>query len=162
MKISKRIFKPGVTHALMGAILLTGSFWPQSNSAMAANPKSGATAAIIQIVVDFGRRGTCTPQQNQQGITCREGFGICRLKITIGPVATKRSARGELSVTADGKLQLKLLGKVQGEGPTLFVDEDIQLSSDIARKLGLKSATITKGEYQFSASKSLLNARLTK
>lgn len=91
------------------------------------------------------------------------GFGIC--KITFGKlqIAEKgRIVRAELSTAGDGKLQLALLEKAPEEGQTLFVDQDIPLSPDIAKQLGLKSGTIRRGEYAFSENKSLLNARLTR
>ncbi len=68
----------------------------------------------------------------------------------------------ELTKTDDGKLQLTLLKKAPEEGRTLFVDKDIPLSQEIAKKLGVRSATIRRGEYAFSANKSSVNARLTK
>jgi hypothetical protein len=68
----------------------------------------------------------------------------------------------ELSADSDGKLQLTLLDKAPEEGRTLFIDQDIPLSPEIARKLGFKNGTIQRGEYAFSGNKSLLNARLTK
>ena len=74
----------------------------------------------------------------------------------------ERSVNAELSTAADGKLQLALLGKAPEEGRTLFIDQDIPLSPEIAKKLGVKNGTIQRGEYAFSGGKSLLNARLTK
>ena len=88
------------------------------------------------------------------------GWGIC--KITLGKLTAARTVPAELSRTEDGKLELRLLQKVSEEGPTFFVDEDVPLSADIAKQLGLKNATIQRGEYAFSASKSVLNARMTK
>lgn len=90
---------------------------------------------------------------------CRS-FGIC--KITLGKLQAARTVRAELSQGEDGKLELALLEKAPEEGRTLFVDQDIQLGADVAQKLGVKSATIQRGEYAFSASKSRLNARLAK
>ena len=88
------------------------------------------------------------------------GWGIC--KITVGKLSAVRTVQAELSRTDDGKLELRLLEKAAEEGPTLFVDQDIPLSADIAKQLGVRNATIQRGEYAFSASKSRLNARLTK
>lgn len=88
------------------------------------------------------------------------GWGIC--KITLGKLTAARTVPAELSRTEDGKLELRLLERVSEEGPTLFVDEDVALSAEIARQLGVKNATIQRGEYAFSASKSRLNARVTK
>ena len=90
---------------------------------------------------------------------CRS-FGIC--KITLGKLQAARTVSAELSQGEDGKLEIGLLEKAPEEGRTLFVDQDIQLGTDVAQKLGVKSATIQRGEYAFSASKSRLNARLTK
>ncbi len=88
------------------------------------------------------------------------GWGIC--KITLGKLTAARTVQAELSRTNDGKLELRLLEKASEEGSTLFVDEDIPLSADIAKQLGVKNATIQRGEYAFSASKSVLNSRLTR
>ncbi len=88
------------------------------------------------------------------------GWGIC--KITLGKISAARTVPAELSRTEDGKLELKLLERAAEEEATLFVDEDVPLSADIAKKLGVKNATIQRGEYAFSASKSRLNTRLTK
>jgi len=112
---------------------------------------SPAAAAIkVTVTVQIGRRS-----QN-----CA-GFGVC--KITIGAsVATKREVRGELSTNEDGKLSLALLGKAPDEGQTLILDEDVIVPAEAAKKLGLKSATLLRGQYAFSASKAVLNARLAK
>ncbi len=88
------------------------------------------------------------------------GWGIC--KITVGKLSAARTVQAELSRTEDGKLELRLLERASEEGPTLFVDEDVPLSAEIAKQLGVKNATIQRGEYAFSASKSRLNARLAK
>jgi hypothetical protein len=150
MKTSNRIFKAATTLFVMSAILFSGSLWP---SVQAASPKTKASAAIsIKVTFTIGRasRG------------CR-GFGICKISISVGKVvATERTVTGELSTAADGKLQLALLGKAPEEGQRLFIDQDIQLSQEIAQKLGFKSATIQRGEYAFSANKSLLSARTTR
>ena len=148
MKISNRIFKPGVTFIMMCALLLSASSLQLSHVARAAS------AITIAIKIKPGRpRHDCT------------GFGICEITpiITLSTSTTSDgSVKGELSATGDGKLQLRFLSKVPNEGPILFIDDDFQLSPDIAKKLNLKSATILRGEYQFSASKALVNARLTK
>lgn len=151
MKSSDRIFKFGVTLAVACALLLSMSSWPSAHGAAGASPKSNVAAALtVTVTIDIGRpRHNCT------------GFGICRVSIT-GSTATARRVRGELSTAGDGKLQLTLLDKAPDEGQTLFVDQDVPLSPDIAKKLGLKSATVLRGEYAFSASKSMLNAQLTK
>jgi hypothetical protein len=91
------------------------------------------------------------------------GWGICKISIGKLSAAPKgRTVPAELSRTDDGKLELRVLERSSEEGPTFFVDEDVPLSAEIAKQLGVKNATIQRGEYSFSASKSVLNARLTK
>jgi hypothetical protein len=126
--------------------------WPSVQAG--GSPKRKAAAAIpisISISIFLGRasRG------------CR-GFGIC--KITIGKLTSKdgRTVEAELTRVGDGKLQLTVLKKAPEEGRTLFIDQDIPLSPEIAEKLGVRNATIRKGQYAFGGRKSLLNARLTR
>ena len=152
MKTSKRIFKSAVTLFVMSAMLFSVSLWPSVQDATGASPKSNAAALKISVSVRIGR--------SSRG--CR-GFGICSVVIVLSRVSLdQRTVRAELSTAADGKLQLTLLDKAPEEGQTLFVDQDISLSQDIAQKLGFKSATIQQGEYAFSGSRSLLSARLTR
>jgi hypothetical protein len=147
MNMSKRIFKAAITLSVMSAMLISWLLWP---SVQDASPKSKAAAALPPITIWFGRKSK----------GCR-GFGICG--ITIGKLAAnQRGVKAELSATRDGKLQLTLLGKPPEEGQTLFIDEDIPLSQEIAKSLGLKSATVQRGEYAYSANKSVLSARLTR
>ncbi|MCI0391139.1 MAG: hypothetical protein MOB07_20530 [Acidobacteria bacterium] len=151
MKMSKRIFKTAITLFVMSAMLFSGSLWP---SATGASPKRNAAAAItIKITLTFGRASK----------GCR-GFGICKITLGGSKVSAKeRIVNAELISTADdGKLQLALLDKAPEEGRTLFIDQDIPLSPETAKKLGVKNATIQRGEYAFSANRSVLNARLTK
>jgi hypothetical protein len=150
MMISKRVFKATIALFVMSAMLVSGSLWP---SVQGASPKSKASAAIsIKVTLTFGRASK----------GCR-GFGICKISIGVGKVvAAERNVNAELSTAGDGKLQLALLGKAPEEGRTLFIDEDIPLSPEIAKKLGVKSATIQRGEYAFSANRSVLSARLTR
>src|SRR5215475_12619822 len=145
MKISKRIFKPAITLFVMSAMLFSVSLWPLVQGATGASPKSNAAAAArISVSIRIGR--------SSKGCS---GFGICSVVIVISRIsADKRSVRADLSPVADGKLQITLLEKAPEEGQTLFVDQDIPLSQDIAQKLGFKSATIQRGEYAFSGSKS--------
>jgi hypothetical protein len=153
MKTSKRIFKPAITLFVMSAMLFSVSLWPSVQGATGASPKSNAAAALkISVSVRVGR--------SSRG--CR-GFGICSVVIVLSRISLdQRTVRAELSTAADGQLQLTLLDKAPDEGQTLFVDQDIQLSQEIAQKLGFKSATIQQGEYAFSGSRSLLSARLTR
>jgi hypothetical protein len=153
MKMSKRIFKSTITLFVMSAMLFSVSLWPLVQGATGASRKSKAPAALtISVSVTIGRasRG------------CRR-FGICKISGTISRISVdERTVRGELSTAADGKLLVKLLDKAPEEGATLFVDQDITLSSEIAQKLGFKTATIQRGEYAFNASQTLLTARLTR
>ena len=149
MKMSKRIYKPAITLFVMSAMLFSVSLWPSVQGATGASPKSNAAALKISVSVRIGR--------SSRG--CR-GFGLCSVTITLSRISG--FVRAELSTAADGQLQLTLLDKAPEEGQTLFIDQDIPLSADIAQKLGFKSATIQRGEYAFSGSKSLLSARLTR
>jgi len=153
MKMSKRIFKAAITLFVMSAALFSGALWPSVQGATGVSPKGNAAAAIrISITITIGRASK----------GCR-GFGICKISIGASKaIAKERSVNAELSAAADGKLQLTLLDKAPEEGRTLFIDQDIPLSPEIARKLGVKNGTIQRGEYAFSGNKSLLNARLTK
>ena len=150
MKMSKRIFKSAITLFVMSAMLFSVSLWPSVQGATGASPKSNAAALKVSVSVRIGR--------SSRG--CR-GFGICSVTITLSRLTTG-FVRAELSTAADGQLQLTLLDKAPEEGQTLFVDQDISLSQDIAQELGFKSATIQQGEYAFSGSRSLLSARLTR
>jgi hypothetical protein len=150
MKISNRIFKLAIALPVMTAVLFSWALWPPVQGATSAS--SQLKIPIIPITITIGRASK----------GCRS-FGFC--KITIGKLQASASARtvnAELSSAADGKLEVRLLDKAPEEGQTLFIDQDIPLSSEIATKLGVKNATIQRGEYAFSASRSRLNARLAK
>jgi hypothetical protein len=152
MKMSKRIFKSAITLFVMSAMLFSVSLWPSVQGATGASLKSNAAALKVSVSIRIGR--------SSRG--CRS-FGICSVTITVSRVSLdQRTVRAELSTAVDGQLQLTLLDKAPDEGQTLFVDQDIQLSQDIAQKLGFKSATIQQGEYAFSGSRSLLSAQLTR
>jgi hypothetical protein len=163
MNMSKRIFKPAVRLFVMSAMLFLGSLWASVPVATGARPKSKAPAPPqaqlkipkIPISLEIGRK--------RKG-KCEFAFGICKITIGIVSVTANKagSVNAELTTTEDGKLQLTLLAKAPVEGKTLFVDEDIPLSQEIAEKLGVRNATIRRGAYAFSARKSVLNARLTK
>ena len=151
MNMSKRIFKLAGILLVMCTMLFAGAW--QSVQA-GGGPKAKAKPALpisISITLTFGRASK----------GCR-GFGIC--KITIGKLTSTnaRMVQAELSPAGDGKLQLTLLGKAPEEGQTLFIDQDITLAADSARRLGFRTATIRRGAYAFGGNKSVLNARLTK
>jgi hypothetical protein len=153
MKMSKRIFKSAITLFVMSAMLFSVSLWPSVQCATSARPKSNAPAALVtKVYIRTGRAS--------EGCA---GFGICTITIVITTkFPSYKTVRGELSAAADGKLLVTLLEKPPEEGPILYVDQDIPLSQDIAQKLGFKSATIQRGEYAFSGSRSLVGARLTR
>ncbi len=108
-----------------------------------------ASRISVTVTITFGKPGRCT------------GFGICKITLGAGAVS-KRAVKGELSLEDNGKLALGVAGKVPDEEPTLVIDQDIPLSSDIAKKLGLKSATIEKGSYPFSGGRVVFNAKLAR
>lgn len=147
MKLATRMFKPAVALVALSVFFFSGLFWPAAQSA--PSQMQNLKLPKISISIFFGRaKKNCG------------GWGIC--KITLGKLSAARTVPAELSRTAEGKLELRVLGKAAEEGPTLFIDEDIPLSAEIAKQLGLRSATIQRGEYAYSASRSVLNARLTK
>lgn len=158
MKMSKRIFKPAVGLFVM-SVMLSGSLWLSVQGTTGPSPKSNAAAFQVSQKIKFPKISVCLFFGRAKK-NCG-GWGICKLG-SCGIASAPRSVIAELSAVADGKLELRLLKKVPEEEPTLFVDEDIPLSADIAKQLGVRSATIQRGEYAFSASKSLLNARLTR
>jgi hypothetical protein len=149
MNMSKRIFKH-VKLFMTSALLFSASFVPSVQAV--GRPKSKAAAPIsVSVTLTFGRA------KKKCG-----GFGIC--KITIGKLtsATARTVEAELSPVSSGRLELTLLGNPPEQGRTLFIDEDITLSSDSAKRLGFRTATIKRGQYAFRGNKSVLNARLTR
>lgn len=138
--------------------MLDFGFPPPVQAATDASPKSNAPALQanqklklpkISISLTFGRaKKNCG------------GWGIC--KITLGKLTAARTVPAELSRTADGKIELRVLERASEEEPTFFVDADVPLSAEIAKQLGVKNAIIQRGEYAFSAKTSTLNARLTR
>ena len=161
MRISNRMLKLAITLFTTSVMLFSASLSSlvPTTTGASKNAKAGAAGQLkipilpkISITVTIGRA------KQKCG-----GFGLC--KITLGlaraPVG-RRIVNGELIRTDDGNLQLTLLERAPEEGQTLFIDEDIPLSSAIARKLGVKKATIRRGEYAFSTNRSLLNVRLTR
>ena len=148
--MSKRIFKPVSALFMTSGLLFSASLWSPVQAG--SRPKAKAAIPIsITITLTFGRA------KKQCG-----GFGIC--KITIGKLTavTARTVEAELSPVSGGRLELTLLGNPPEKGRTLFIDEDIPLSSDSARRLGFRTATIKRGQYAFGGNKSVLNARLTR
>ncbi len=148
--MSKQIFKPVSTIFMTSALVLSASLW--SSVQAVGSPKGKVAVPIsIRVTLTFGRaKKKCA------------GFGIC--KITIGKLtaANVRTVEAELSAVSGGRLELTLLGNPPEEGRTLFIDEDIPLSSDSAKRLGFRTATIKRGQYAFGGNKSVLNARVTR
>jgi hypothetical protein len=151
MKKFQPTLKLGFALAIACAAMFTLPVGPPVQG-KTGNKSAAVAPAAVSVVLDIGRRRNCPPNTD-----CCAGFGICKVTIT---VRSARAVKGELSTASDGKLTLVLLEKAPDEGQTLFLDEDIVIPAEIAAKLGLKSATLLKGKYTFSASRALLNARL--
>jgi hypothetical protein len=150
MNTSRRILKPVIQLLVISAMLFSASLWSSS-----ASPKRHTAAVIfprISITITIGRASK----------KCG-GFGICKITLgtSLASVAARR-VKAELSRTEDGQLEITLLEKAPEEGQTLIIDQDIPLSQSIAKKLGMRKATIQRGEYAFSENKSRINARLMK
>jgi hypothetical protein len=145
MKKFQPTIKLGFAVAAACAVLFTLPAGPSVQGKTGVGP-TAASAAKVEVIIDIGRKALgCT------------GFGICRVTLT---ASTKSAVKAELSTASDGKLALALLSKAPDESQKIVLDEDVAIPAEAASKLGLKSATLLKGEYTFSASKALLNARL--
>ena len=153
MKMFRPTIKLGFSLVAVCALLLASPVRPPVQGTANTGALTSAFGPKVNIQIQFGRpRFNCT------------GFGICKV-ISEGAVATilsKRTLKGELSLENNGKLMLSVAGKPPDEGPTLFIDDDIPLSPEIARALGGRNTTIARGEYAFSAGKALLNAKVPK
>src|SRR5262249_20767235 len=137
----------GSVMLLMTTTFLTakGAAWTKTTPNLAAPFRTS-----VQVIFVIGRpRFQCT------------GFGICKVIVDLS-FKSARGVQGNLSLTDDGKLELAFQGKLPEEGRTLFIDEDINLAPDTAKKLGVKSVVISRGEYVFNASRTLLNAKIVK
>lgn len=141
-----------ITMIFIATLALTLLVYAQSRTPQVTSPASvtSQVAALPKPCLYFGKA--------KKGCG---GWGICKIGFCAAGGAS-RSVGVDLKVVGGGKLELRLLKRVPEEEPVLSVDEDIQLSAEIAKQLGVKNATIRKGEYAFSASKSVLNARFTK
>jgi hypothetical protein len=145
MKKFQPTIKLGFALAVACAVLFTLPAGPSVQGKTGSRP-TAASAAKVAVIVDIGRKALgCT------------GFGVCRVTLT---VSSKSAVKAELSTTSDGKLTLALLSKVPDESQKIVLDEDVAIPAEAASKLGLKSATLLQGEYAFSASRAVLNARL--
>ena len=159
--MSKRIFKSAIALLGISVMLFSASLSSLVPTTTAANKNAKADAAR-QLKIPILPKISITVTIGRAKKKCG-GFGVC--KITLGLVAApagRRIVKGELTRTVEGPLLLTLLERAPEEGQTLFIDEDIPLSPAIARKLGVKKATIRRGEYAISTNKSVLNVRLTR
>ena len=138
---------------LGGALLLTlaSLFALPAGPSVQAKKNSGVAApAFGAVIVVTGRvKHQCT------------GFGICHIYIE-SVAASGRQVRAQFSANAAGKLTVVFLDKPPEEGPTLFIDEDIDAPPAVAKELGFKSVTLLKGEYAYNSRRSVINARLVK
>jgi len=148
MKKFQPSLKLGFTLVAVVALTLAALVRTPVQGKSSANALPPAAKVSVVVTIYIGKPSTCT------------GFGIC--KITIGGTLSKRAVKGTLTAEDNGKLSLSVEGKAPDEEPNLVIDRDLPLSSDVAAKLGLKSATITSGSYPFSAGKAVFNARLVK
>ena len=153
MKRFRPTIKLGFSLVAACALLLASPVRPPVQGTANAGALTSAFEPKVNVQIEFGRpRVNCT------------GFGICKV-ILEGSTATVRSKRilkGELRLENNGKLELSVAGKPPDEGPTLFIDDDIPLSPEIARSLSSRNTTIARGEYAFSGGKALLNAKVAK
>jgi hypothetical protein len=137
---------------IVGAIAMVALITAGLTLGLPAKSTTSAAAAAarvsVGVIIHIGKPGTC------------KGFGIC--KIEVGGTLSKRSVRGTLTAEDNGKLSLSVQGKVPEEEPTLVLEQDLSLSSAIAQKLGVKSATITKGSYRFSGGRAVFDAKLVR
>ncbi len=148
MKKFQPAFKLGFALTAACALLLSLPAGPSVQGKTGSKP--AAAVLKVSVTIHIGRNSrNCT------------GFGVCKITVSAS-TASKRAVTGELSTTDDGKLTLALLGKAPDEAQTLILDEDVLVPAEAAKKLGLKSATLLKGEYTFNASRAVLNARLAK
>jgi len=148
MKKVQPSLKLGFALVAVVALTLAALVWTPVRGKSNANALPPAAKFSAGVVITIGKPSTC------------KGFGIC--KISLSGSLNKRSVKGTLTAEDNGKLSLSVEGDVPDAEPTLVLDQDLPLSSDIAKKLGLKTATITSGSYPFSGGKTVFNARLVK
>ena len=148
MKKYQPTLKHGFVFAAICALALAALVHTLVQKSTSASALSRAARISVSVVIKFGKPPEC------------KGFGICQ--ITLGGSVNKQALKGELSLEDDGKLAIKVAEKAPDEQPTIVVTKDLDLSPDIARKLGLKSATIQQGSYSFNGGRAVFNARLAK
>jgi len=157
MKRFQSTLKLGFALAAACALLIALLALPSSQQATGATLIGNPAFAAIKVEVSF------TIATRKSG--CKSGLGICDVKIG-GSIATKaaspRQVKGLLSVQDDGKLLCEFSGKLPESGPSLDIDQAIPLSAEIAKKLGVKSATIEAGAISLSGSSAQLRAKIVR
>src|SRR5262249_14681063 len=88
-------------------------------------------------------------------------FGFCGIKGG-GKTVNDGELRALISKKGDGKLLVVFMRRPSEEGPTLYIDEDITTPPALARRLGFKSVTLSKGEYAYNKGMCVINAKLDK
>ena len=162
MKKLQSTIKIGIALAASCGLLLAMSIWPSAQkvtgAAMNGNP-TAAAAIRVSVAFTIAKRST----------GCKSGLGICNIRggvATTSSTANKtggsREVSGALLVDDNGKLICEFSGKLPEAGDRLAVEEALTLSEDLAKKLGLKSATIDQGSYSWSGGRALVSARLVK
>lgn len=153
MKQFQPTLKLGFALATACAVLLALSALLSSQQATGATLKRNPAAAI-KVEVSF----TIASKRKN----CEGGLGICNVTIGVGvarKAASSRQVKGFLSVEGD-KLLCEFSGKLPESGANLEIDQAIPLSADIAKKLGVKSATIEAGTIPLSGSSASLRAKI--
>jgi hypothetical protein len=162
MKKFQPTYKFGFALAAVCGLLVAMSIWPSAQKATGAALNGNPTAAAaIRVNVSF------TIAKKSTG--CSSGLGICNIKAGATTTATtakktgdSREVNGALLVDDNGKLTCEFSGKLPESGDRLAVEQALTLSEDLAKKLGVKSATIDQGNYSLSGGRALVSARLVK
>jgi hypothetical protein len=159
MKKLQPTIKIGFAMAAALGLLLAMSIWPSAQKATGAALNGNPTAAAavrVSVAFTIAKKST----------NCTSGLGICNIKVggstTATRSATSREVNGALLVDDNGKLVCEFSSKLPEAGDRLAVEQALPLSEDLAKKLGLKSATIDQGSYSLSGGRALVSARLVK
>lgn len=152
MKKFQITLKLGLALAAACAALLALSAWPSAQKTTEAAPK-GNPAAAIKVRVSF------TIATKKSG--CKSGLGICDPSIGVSGVTalSKRQVNGLVSIDGD-KLLCEFSGKLPEGGSSLEIEQDIPLSAEVAKKLGVKSASIKAGTVSLNANIASIAARI--
>jgi hypothetical protein len=157
MKKLQPTIKIGFAMAAALGLLLAMSIWPSAQKATGAALNGNPTAAAaVRVSVSFTIAKKST--------NCTSGLGICNIRggVTTTKATTSREVNGALLVDDNGKLVCEFSSKLPEAGDRLAVEQALTLSEDLAKKLGLKSATIDQGSYSLSGGRALVSARLVK